>query len=136
MNVFSNIFVSSILTALCFFSISAHSDANKLAIKMENEQSEKITKKREWLGVTFQQAENELGSLSNEEVFNMRDTLITEFRGKLELLFPKSIIKNDLIWIKEVSWNLKNCVLTIWFQKQKENWIAVDSLYWEKGSEF
>jgi len=95
-----------------------------------------MTEVREWLGKKLSQAVEKLGSSSIEKTFDMNDVVIDEFRGKLEVLFPLSSRGNEPKWIKETSWNQGDCILTLWFEKQGDNWIVVDTLRWHKDSEF
>lgn len=137
MNIFSNTSVNYLLVIACFYSITVYADTSKLTTKMEKKEPKISTEKKKWLGKTFKQAETELGAPSSQETFYMKDAVITEFRGKLELLFPKSSHEYDLIRIKEVSWKLNDYFLTLWFvNKNNSDWVVADSFLWRKDSEF
>lgn len=100
---------------------------------MKNIDCEVNSVAKEWLGKNLDQAMGEFGSPSAEDTFDLNNSVINEFRGKLRLLFPDTESEK---WIKEVSWRISDCVLTLWLEKQQENWVVVDSLYWNKDTEF
>jgi len=120
----------------CFLSFPACSDTTKLVTKMNASLCSTPVEKPEWMDKTFKQVEAKLGSASSKETFNMKDGPITEFRGKLEVLFPRSNPESQSIQINEASWMEGECVLTLWFRKMKDNWVVVDTLYWHKDSDF
>lgn len=117
-------------------SYSAYSGINKLDSEMKNSKSQTMIEKCNWLGKSFLEAQDKLGAFKNEETFNMKDVIITEFRGNLEVLFPRTITENGLIKIKEVSWEQEDFFLTLWFEKRKNTWMVIDALYWNKEAEF
>lgn len=127
---------SNLLFILFIFSHSACSDTNQLDTEMQNIKRKITTEKREWLGKTFLEAQDKLGAFFNEDIFTMKDAIITEFRGNLEVLFPQSIPENSLIQIKEVSWKQEDGFLTLWFRNQESTWVVVDAYYWNKEAEF
>jgi hypothetical protein len=119
-----------------FFSVVACSETQKPVVQMTNSQCKNTIEKQEWINRTFKQAKGELGDPTTVETFSMNDAVITEFRGKLEMLFPQSTPEYSSIWIKEASWKEGDCILTLWFKKQGDKWNVVDTLYWHKDTEF
>ncbi len=74
-------------------------------------------KSAQWLGQSFSQALEKLGAYSSEDEFDLRNTVISEFRGNLAVLFPDSAVDSQSVWIKEVSWGAEVCVQTLWLKK-------------------
>lgn len=90
----------------------------------------------QWLGKPFSQAVEKLGAYSLVEEFDLRNSVISEFRGNLVVLFPDLVTDSQPIWIKEVSWDGEVCEQTLWFKKDRDVWIVVDALLWNKNSDF
>lgn len=136
----NNIFILRVITplvlVLCGISFNACSSGE---INMNvNSENACLTpaEKPEWLGKKLSDAVAKLGSPSAVDEFNMKEAIITEFRGKLEQLFPDARAGKETVIIKEASWQQGDCNLTLWFKKSGNSWEVVDTLYWHKDTDF
>ena len=94
-----------------------------------------VSKPPEWLGQSFADISNKWGQPLSDAEFDIDKFVITEFRGGLSTL--KAEIKNKKgVSIRESTWALGDCRLTVWFKKTASEQTAVDTLYWHKEMEF
>lgn len=136
MNKFIKINLWLILLVLGTYNLNACISAKEMSNKMKKPICNDVTSKPEYLGESFQVIEESKGNPQSEETFSMKDAIINEFRGKLEDLFPRSKPENQSVVIKEATWHDGDCRLTLWFKKDKDVWVVVDTLYWHKEMEF
>ncbi len=119
---------------LLFFSLLACSEEKGVIETMKNIDCEAHVVVEEWLGKRLDQAINQFGTPLSEEIFDLNNSVVNEFRGKLRILFPDVVSEK---WIKELSWVVENdCMMTLWLDKQQNDWVVVDAFYWNKDAEF
>jgi hypothetical protein len=136
MHKFFKINLGLLLFVLGTYNFNACISAKEMNDKMEKPICNDVNTKPEYLGKSFQVIKESKGSPQSEETFSMKDAIINEFRGKLEVLFPRSKPEYQSVVIKEATWHDQDCRLTLWFKKVKDGWVVVDTLYWHKGTEF
>lgn len=71
-----------------------------------------------------------------EEDFLLNEAIISEFRIGLYNFFDEKERKKP-ITIKEITWEKdQNTNYTIWYRKELNQWVFIDSFIWDKNSEF
>ena len=102
---------------------------------MKNNLCATVSKPPEWLGKSFTEVSNKWGQPLSDAEFEVDKFIITEFRGGLSAL--KAELKNKKgVSIREATWALGDCRLTVWFKKTASEQTAIDTLYWHKEMEF
>ncbi len=94
-----------------------------------------VSKPTEWLGKSFVEVSNQWGQPLSDAEFDIDQFVVTEFRGGLSTwkADPKNKKGGS---IREATWALGDCRLTVWFKKDASEQTAIDTLYWKKGLEF
>ncbi len=136
MKIFGNNYFNLVFVSLFLYSFVACSNTDDQTHNISNTECISPVLKPEWLGKTLQEAKQILSEPVKEESFSMGDVVINEFRGNLDVLLPRSISENNSIKVKEVYWLNDDCYLTIWFKQTGNKWIAIDTVYWHKNTDF
>jgi len=78
---------------------------------------------------------NKLGDPAHEYTFTM-DQPLGEFQIELYNTYPPDSPNNPNVRIRECTWNYSRHRLTVWFHKQNESWIALDTCRYRNGIVF
>lgn len=85
---------------------------------------------------SMDQAIKKFGPPAKKDSFDMSQG-IPEFRIGLMNVINKSDYTNKPLIIQELTWETgKDTLTTIWFKKEKEVWLQVDSLVYSKNEHF
>lgn len=91
--------------------------------------------KDEWLKISYEDVIAKLGKPVSDEEFMLSQTALPEFRLSLKN-HQQSLKRGANFAVREVTWPVADCRLTLWFKSKNMERGAIGTLYWKKGLEF